>query len=105
MKTKLVEIRDSATRIAAIAIKTQGDTPEEQQLFAIEGFGKDSVLLLRPEQQKMYYDPFMWDNRRTMTTAHRYIQQHFDELPDAAVVDVQVILGETETPKSSEIWR
>lgn len=105
MKTKLVEIRDVATRIAAIAIKTQGDTAEEQQLFRMEGFGEHSVLLLRPEQQKMFCDPFMWDNRRTMTTAHRYIEEHFDELPDASVVDVEVILGESETPKISEIWR
>lgn len=105
MKVKMVEIRDAATRIAAIAIKTQGETLKEHQLFRMEGFGESSVLLIRPEQQKMCYDPLLWDNRRTMTTAHRYIQEHFDELPDAAVVDVEYILGESETPKTSEIWR
>lgn len=52
MKVKMVEIRDAATRIAAIAIKTQGETLKEHQLFRMEGFGESSVLLIRPEQQK-----------------------------------------------------
>ena len=34
--------------------------------------------------------------------AHHYIQEHFDELHDGDVVDVEFILGETKAPKVSE---
>ncbi len=105
MITKLIEIRDSMTKIVALAIKTFGETPEEERFFRADGFGKDTVMLMRMERQEAHYDPFAWSNRRTMTTAHRYIQQHFDELPAYGVVDVEYILGETDKPKASEIWR
>ena len=38
-----------------------------------------------------------------MTTAHLYIQKHFDELKNYSVVDVEYINGETAEPKTSEI--
>jgi hypothetical protein len=46
-------------------------------------------------------DPYAW-NSRTMGTAHNYIYEHFDELNDGDVVDVEFILGEKPTKKVSE---
>lgn len=37
-----------------------------------------------------------------MCVAHQFIEDHFDELNDGEVVDVQFILGETKVPKVSE---
>jgi hypothetical protein len=37
-----------------------------------------------------------------MATAHHYIYDHFDELDDGDVVDVEFILGETAIKKVSE---
>jgi hypothetical protein len=49
------------------------------------------------------YDPYDWVNDpRTKKTAHWYIEQHWAELKDGDVVDVEFIQGETETAKLSE---
>lgn len=108
MITKLIEIRDSGTNIQALAIKMHADTDVELPFLARNGF-KDSklVYLLKIGTQEAHYDPFEWRRRdpRTMFHAHRYIQDHFDELPAYGVVDVEYILGETDKPKTSEIWR
>ena len=37
-----------------------------------------------------------------MPVAHNYIIEHWHELKDGDVVDVQFILGETKAPKVSE---
>ncbi len=47
-------------------------------------------------------DPFEWGDNRTRLFAHKYIAEHFDELPSGAVVDVEFILGESAAPKLSE---
>jgi hypothetical protein len=107
MKTKMVEIRDDGTRILALAIKTEGETPQEKEFFYYCGFGKDSVMLIRPEDPLISYDPYAWNTPGdTMKVAHRYIQRHFDELSDdGAVIDVRVIEGKRTEPAASEVWR
>ena len=37
-----------------------------------------------------------------MTVAHLWLEDHFDEHVDGAVVDVEFLLEETEKPKTSE---
>lgn len=105
MKTKMFEVRDRGTRIAVIAIKTEGETAKESQFFRAIGFDENNVILLRPEDNLASYDPFEWANYRTMSEAHMYIKKHFDELPNYSVVDVRVILKEETEPASSEIWQ
>jgi len=46
-------------------------------------------------------DPYEWGDR-TFTVAHNYICEHFDELRDGDVIDVEFILGETTEKKISE---
>ena len=44
-----------------------------------------------------------WDIKaRTMIVAHKFIKEHFDELETGDVIDVEYILGETDTQKMSE---
>ena len=37
-----------------------------------------------------------------MRTAHEWLREHFDEIEDGGVVDVEFILGERAEPKRSE---
>lgn len=106
MKIKMIEIRDTFTRIAALAIKTEGETPSEKAFWVKGGgYGQNAVILVQLEEAEAHSDPFKWTPFRAMREAHLYIRQHFDELPDRAVVDVEYIKGETTEPKDSELWR
>ena len=49
------------------------------------------------------YDCYDWaKDMRTKGTAHNFIAEHWHELSDGDVIDVQFILGETDKPKASE---
>lgn len=101
MDTKLFEIRDAATFIPALAIRLSG---EDGYLVRRAGFGDSmQVELIHLNSQKVAYDAYEWDNR-TMNVAHLYIEQHWDELQNGQVIDVEYILGETTKPKLSEEW-
>lgn len=100
MIQKLFEIRDRATCIPALAIKV---SKEDGWIMERAGFGDQSMIyLIMLATEKCRYDPYNWDNPRTMGNAHNYIQEHFDELENEAVIDVQFILGETEKPVESD---
>lgn len=106
MKQKLIEIRDSGTCITAIAIKTEAANEFEEHFFGRGGWSNSNVVLIKCNgETRANYDPFDWraDGSRTMFEAHRYIVEHFDELEDYALVDVQYILGETDQIKKSDI--
>lgn len=104
MKTKMFEIRANGTCIPVIAIKTEAENIEEHVFFRRGGWGGNSVILIKTGGgAEATHDPFEWDCG-TMREAHRYIRQAFDNLPNYSVVDVEVILGESERPKTSEIW-
>jgi len=99
MTAKLLEIRDRATFVPALAIQVSG---EDGYLMRRAGFGQSMVYLIMLATEKCRYDPYTWDNQRTMGNAHRYIEDHFAGLKDGDVVDVEFILGETKAPKISE---
>src|SRR5262249_55810951 len=60
------------------------------------------IILCKLVEVEAHYDPFDWPRNRTMTTAHRHIINHWDELTSGDVIDVEFILGETKEPKQSE---
>lgn len=108
MKTKMIEIRDRMTFIPAMAIQLEPDDEASRYLLARAGFGTEPddqrqhvVLLRMTGDVTSQCDPFAWGDR-TMRTAHDHIRYHFDELANGAVVDVEYLLGETATPKTSE---
>lgn len=106
MKSKMFEVRDSGTTIPVIAIKTAGDNVEEHLHFRRCGWGPNSVILVKHNGgTEIAHDPFKWreNGTRTMFEAHMHIQKNFDTLDNFAVIDVEHILGETATPKVSEI--
>lgn len=109
MKLKLLELRDHATFIPIFAFRCREENEAQRYLLSRAGFGPrgDSrcVIVGRLEcagvSRNCTYDPFSW-NDRTFTTAHRYIEEHFDELHDGQVIDVEFILGESISEKLSE---
>lgn len=98
MQTRLLEIRDRATLIPALAIQVSAaDGP----IMRRAGFGDvPMVYLLMLATQECQYDSFAWGPARTMGVAHRYIETAFDDLADGDVVDVEFILGERPTKKA-----
>lgn len=103
LETKTVEIRDRATLIPAIAMLIRGGS--EDRLLWRAGFGPEPcVLLVHISDGQANYDAFNWPNR-TMREAHRWLNEHWEEHSDGGVVDVEFILGETATPKVSEVSR
>jgi hypothetical protein len=105
MEVKLLEIRDRATFIPAIAISCLPANDDQRYLLRRAGYSCNDDLILFGYLQggKLTYDVYDWNNgSRTMQVAHNYAQQHFNELKDGDVIDVEFILKETNQPKTSE---
>lgn len=106
LQTKMVEIRDSATFIPAIATRMSAETDAEQRLLRRAGYGPDSpplVVLTRADGGTAHHDPYGWGDR-TWHQAHLWIAANWESLESGGVVDVEYILGETAAPKKSEAW-
>jgi hypothetical protein len=109
MQPKTFEIRDRLTFIAVLAVKLEPSNDADQYLLNRSGFGNSGgsqgshVLLTRLNTFQSEYSPHGWDKTsRTMYAAHEYIQENFDELESGSVVDVEFILGESNSVKTSE---
>lgn len=102
---KLFEIRDRATFIPVFAFRafTLGCNEAEYYLWRRSGYADNSLIMVgRLDGYGCQFDPFEWPHARTMTTAHQYIEQHFDQLASGEVIDVEFILGEKPEKKISE---
>lgn len=87
---KFLEIRDRGTRLPWCA-----------------GFGMGNPMVIFGNLEnplRTHYDPFQrGEPARTLFEAHRYVADHWDEIKDGDVIDVEFILGETTTKKESEL--
>jgi len=106
MNVKLFELRDRATFIPVFAFRPSSDDEGEQYLLLRAGFEASSHIILgRLEcsgiNANCTYDAYAWGGR-TFPVAHRFIAEHFEELPSGAVIDVEFILGEKSDYKASE---
>lgn len=95
-----IEIRDRSTFIPAIAVECSS----RAYLCRRAGFVTErGVALVHLQTEDAKIDPYSWGSgSRTMQVAHNYVCEHFDDLEDGAVVDVEFIVGEAEKPKTSE---
>jgi len=115
MQTRTIEIRDSATCIPALAIRLEARGFDEQRLLRRVGYSPSPyVILMRidgGDNLEAQCDPYQWHGgSRTMPVAHNWIEQNMDKvfLPGLAsripmLIDVQHLLGETDTKKTSEL--
>ena len=101
MEYKLLEIRDRGTSIPALAIEISG---KDGYLAKRAGFEGQCIYLLKLATQEAKYDAYDWDMRagRTMRFAHQFIIRDWNDLKSEDVIDVEFMLGETDTPKVSE---
>ena len=103
-RTKFIEIRDRHTFIPAIAIDCSlSGNSDNDYLLRRAGYGATRCILLTRLSggSKAEYDCYDWADR-TWTVAHNYITEHWDEIADSEVIDVEHILGERAERKASE---
>lgn len=120
MKVKVLELRDVGTFVPVLCVdmnpdmvregphSDQGHAPNESQRYLLRrvGYpcdGKANIALTRLDAGggSCWNDPYGWTGR-TFPVAHKWIIEHWSELSDGDVVDVEFILGERTTPKISE---
>jgi hypothetical protein len=90
--SKMIEIRDRGTCIAAMAIKMAPCDATEQRFMRHCGFPADgsSVILMSLYDQKATNDPYEWSalgkGTRTFQIAHDFILNHYDEITSGQVI-------------------
>lgn len=102
MKTKLFEVFDRHSVFCVMATAYAGSTPKEDWLLVKAGLGPSSayqVMLTDLESGETQRDPYRWGDR--FTSLHQYIAAHFDTLASGAVLDLEVIRQEKDTPRES----
>ena len=107
MIVKALEIRDEGTTIPMWAIKPTADNEAQRAILRHAGYGErpgDYVILMGAHDCEAAYNP-MDQRGRTRQVAHIWIKEHFDEIKDGEVVDVQYLLNEKPTKKASEIQK
>ncbi len=107
MESKLFEIRDRATFLPVIATKMQTKDFKEFFLLRRSGFSCSDKLIelaiLGNNHSKFTYDSSDWeDGTRTMSLAHKHIEDNWAELKTGDVIDIEYVLGEVSEPKISE---
>ena len=108
MKTKIIEIRDSDTFIAALCTDMNPDNETQRYYLRRYGYpcdGEPNIAICHaamPPGGRVTNDCYAWGGSRTYGVAHNYIIEHWDELNDGDVVCVETILGERKVPKLSE---
>ncbi len=109
METKTFEVMDAGTFMPVLGVRLDPSCERDRWLLARSGFGRSAddqrryVMLTRLAGGEMKYDPHAWPGgTRTMSVAHEYIVEHWDELEIGALVDVEFILGISAKPKRSE---
>lgn len=106
MNTKVLEIRDRGTFIPVLAVDMNPDRETQRPLLRRCGYPCDgepniAITHLAANGGMTWNDPYGWGGR-TYPVAHNYIIKYWDQLRDGDVVDVEFILGESDTKKISE---
>lgn len=103
MQIKAIEIRDRHTCIPAAVIRMTAANEVQRRLMARVGFHGEGIVLMRLCDQEAHSDPYSWRNdSRTMPAAHIWLEEHFDQVTEGDVIDVEFVLGETTAAKAPE---
>lgn len=105
MKVKCLEIRDRATFLSVICVHPAPDNEAQRWLLRQDGYSgsntESCIIMIDHQCRGVHYDPFDWVDR-TKQVAHKWIRANWDQIADGDVVDVEFILGESTTKKTSE---
>jgi hypothetical protein len=107
MEVKCLELRDANTFVPVICIRPVAVNDAQRYLLRRDGYRGDyteqCIIMIDAQCRGVAYDPYNWTkDTRTKRTAHIYIEEHWSQLHDGDVIDVEFILGETLKPKLSE---
>ncbi len=106
METKCLEVRDAGTFIPVICIRPVPVNEEQRYLLRRDGYRGDNteqcIIMIDAQCRGVAYDCYDWIGARTKRTAHNYVAEHWADLKDGDVIDVEFILGERIEPKISE---
>ena len=111
MESKLFEVRVRGTNIPVMATRLDASNDAEAYLLGRSGYGKERkswrgyIFLFPIEIDGLATtDPFKQEIHE-LQVAHRYVNQHFDDLEPGAVLDVDYIEGRREKPrKPDRFW-
>ena len=111
MICKAFEVRDEGTHLPVLAVKLLPHDERERLILDRAGYGQDviaqghHVLLISLADRSSFAttDPHGHYGGRTLKHAHFHIDEYFDTLPSGSVIDVQYLLGETQTPVKTEL--
>lgn len=103
---KSFEVRDVATFIPVIAVAMQTPSDDDSYLMRRVGYigylkGKKNILVTRIDNNVTIGFASEWASN-TMRTAHKFIENNFDQLQNGEVIDVEFIIGRSTAPKQSE---
>jgi len=95
------------TFIPVICLRPVPSNEAQRYLLRRDGYAGNTtercVIMIDAQCRGCAYDPYDWTDRaRTIPRAHLYITDHWHELVDGDVIDVEFITGETDKPKVSE---
>src|SRR4029077_3542519 len=107
MEVKVLEVRDAGTFCPVICLRPMPTNEGQRYLLRRDGYSgkvdERCVIYIMNQCRGVAYDPYDFPaNPRTHRVAHNYITEHWAELHDGDVIDVEFILGETKTKKLSE---
>ncbi len=102
-----MELRDRGTFIPVICIRPTPDNEAQRYLLRRDGYsghqGERCIIMIDAQCRGVAYHGYDWPrDTRTKPHAHLWISEHWHELKDGDVIDVEFILGETTQPKVSE---
>lgn len=107
MIIKCIEIRDEATCIPAVAIQMQAHGAVEMKYLRRCGYPQrpdhPEIILMDLNDARARVDPYDWMDR-TFKAAHLHLYRHFEKIKSGDVVDVRVVLGESEESAKPEIY-
>src|SRR5262245_19523633 len=97
MEVKCLEIRDANTFVPVICIRPVPTNEAQRYLLRRDGYSgtthEECIIYINAQCRGVEYDCYGWpSNPRTHRVAHDYISEHWAELKDGDVVDVQYIL-------------
>jgi len=106
LEVKVLEIRDEGTFIPVVCVNMNSSNAAAAYYLRCAGYPNDDrpnimVTSISADGGPAWNDPYGWGGR-TYPVAHNHIIDNWHTLTDGDVIDVQFILEETTTKKTSE---
>lgn len=99
IESKIFEIRDKGTYIPILAVLMESNDPAEN--YHLKRFSWSHIYVFKIANGEPVFK-WEWEGRR-ISVIYPHITKHWYELQSGSVIDIQVLLGETTEPATSEM--